>query len=80
MSKLKSISKEAIPRALERAERYRPMNEPSVTESICIDILRVEPDNQEALVKLLLALSEQFKERLTPRFKKAQEMVEQMLE
>ena len=78
MSKLKSISKEAIPKAFERAERYRLMNEPSVSESICIDILEVEPDNQEALVTLLLSLSEQFNERLMPGYKKTLEILDQI--
>jgi tetratricopeptide (TPR) repeat protein len=57
---LKPLSKEAIPRALERAERYRFLNEPVESESICLDILRIEPDNQKALVNLLLALTDQF--------------------
>ena len=51
---------EALPRALEKAERYRLLNEPSEAESICLDVLDVEPDNQEALVTLLLALTDQF--------------------
>jgi hypothetical protein len=57
---LKTLSAEAVPRALEKAERYRLLNEPSEAESICLDVLEVESDNQEALVTLLLALTEQF--------------------
>jgi hypothetical protein len=57
---LKPLSQQAIPRALEKAERYRLLNEPVAAESICLDILRVDPDNQEALVTLLLALTDQF--------------------
>ena len=57
---LKTLSAEAVPRALEKAERYRLLNEPSEAESICLDVLEVESDNQEALVMLLLALTEQF--------------------
>ena len=60
MFELKSLSKEAIPAALERAERYRLLNEPSTAESICLDILEVEPDNQNALVTLVLAMSDSF--------------------
>jgi hypothetical protein len=78
MRKLKSISKEAIPRALERAERYRLMKEPSVSESICLDILSVEPENQEALVMLLLSLSEQFKDRLMPVYEKSLKILERI--
>jgi hypothetical protein len=58
----KPISREAIPAALMKAERYRLLNEPGEAESICLDILQIEPDNQEALVTLVLALSDQFRE------------------
>lgn len=57
---LKTLSKDAIPRALEKADRYRFLNEPVQAESICLDILHVEPDNQAALVILILALTDQF--------------------
>ena len=57
MFQLKPLSKEAIPAALEKAMRYRLLNEPGEAESICHDILGADPDNQEALVTLLLALS-----------------------
>lgn len=60
MFALKPLSKEAIPGALARAERYRLLNEPWHAESICQDVLRVEPDNQSALRMLLLALTDQF--------------------
>jgi hypothetical protein len=58
--KLKSISKAAIPRALERAERYRLLNEPRAAESICLDVLAIDPDNHLAQRTLLLALTDQF--------------------
>src|SRR5215475_9572304 len=56
----KPIYPDAIPRALEKAERYRLLNEPEEAESICLDILAIEPDHQQALVTLLLALTDQF--------------------
>ena len=59
MFKLKPISKEAIPAALEKVERYRLLNEPQEAESICRDILQADPDNEKAVVKLILALSDQ---------------------
>jgi tetratricopeptide (TPR) repeat protein len=62
MFALKRLSKEAVPAALARAERYRFLNEPSEAESICLDVLDVDPGNQEALVTLLLALTDQFGE------------------
>lgn len=68
---LKRLSGEAIPPALERAERYRLLNEPVQAESICLDILAVDPENQQALVLLLLALSEQFGENITEKLDRA---------
>ena len=58
--KLKLLRAGAIPTALERAERYRLLNEPTQAESICLDILEVEPGNQPALILLLLSLTDQF--------------------
>ena len=60
MFELKAISHDAIPEALAKAERYRLLNEPGQAESICLDVLRVEPANQQALITLLLALTDQF--------------------
>jgi tetratricopeptide (TPR) repeat protein len=57
---LKPISRNAIPEALQKAERYRLLNEPAQAESICQDILGVDPQNQQALVNLLLAITDQF--------------------
>jgi hypothetical protein len=58
MYELKPISKEAIPQAIEKAHHYRLLNEPSAAESICLDVLEVDPENQQALVTLLLALTD----------------------
>ncbi|HET7188050.1 MAG TPA: hypothetical protein VFI52_07840 [Gemmatimonadaceae bacterium] len=60
MPDLKRISKEAIPRAVQKAERYRLLNQSWATESICLDILEVDPTNQPVLVMLLLAITDQF--------------------
>ncbi len=57
---LKPISSSGIAEALEKAERYRLLNEPSLAESICLDVLHIDPENQQALVILLLALTDQF--------------------
>src|ERR1700730_9265100 len=57
---LKPISREAIPEALQKAERYRLLNESAQAESICQDVLAVEPDHQQALIVLLLAITDQF--------------------
>jgi len=65
MFELKQLSKDAIPAALAKAERYRLLNEPWQAESICQDVLRIEPDNEGALVTLLLALTDQFQDGVT---------------
>jgi hypothetical protein len=60
MFELKPLSMSAVPAALAKAERYRLLNEPTQAASICEDVLRIEPDNAEARVSLILALSDQF--------------------
>jgi hypothetical protein len=60
MFELKPISREAIPEALGKVERYRLLNEPWQAESICLDVLHIEPANQHALAMLLLSLTDQF--------------------
>ena len=55
MYQLKPITQDGVPAALARAERYRLLNEPEAAESICLDVLLLVPDNQEALIDLLLA-------------------------
>lgn len=60
MFDLKPLHAEAIPAALEKAHRYRLLNQPEQAESICEDVLRVVPDHQDALVSLLLARTDQF--------------------
>lgn len=60
MHELKPLSHEAVPAALEKANRYRLLNEPGAAESIYLDILAVEPDNQEALRNIVLAMSDRF--------------------
>lgn len=58
--KLKPLSKEGIGAALDKAEHYRLLNQPRLAESICLDILVVDPGNPTASVILLLALTDQF--------------------
>ena len=73
---LKPISVESIPEALAKVERYRLLNEPTLAESICLDILRIAPDNKEALIALLLARTDQFDNESTPA--RAQEVLAQI--
>lgn len=57
---LKKLHKEAVPLALKKAEHYRLLNEPLQAESICRDVLEVEPDSRPARITLALALTDQF--------------------
>jgi hypothetical protein len=63
MFELKPLHKDGIEGALAKAERYRLLNEPGEAESICLDVLAIDPRNQQALISLLLALTDQFEER-----------------
>jgi tetratricopeptide (TPR) repeat protein len=65
---LKTISTSGISVALEKAQLYRYLNEPEESESICQDILAVDPENQMALRTLGLAITDQFNEQSTERF------------
>ena len=73
---LKSISIESIPEALAKVERYRLLNEPVLAESICLDILAIVPDHQQALISLLLARTDQFQSSI--QAKAAQEVLAQI--
>lgn len=70
---LKPLSRDAIPAALEKAHRYRLLNEPGEAESICRDILAVDAENQDALVTLFLALTDQFDDRLAAAVEQARD-------
>ncbi len=56
---LKPISHAAIPRAIKKAEHYRLLNQSWAAESICRDILAIDPDNQRVIVMLVLSLTDQ---------------------
>lgn len=66
MFELKKLSPESIERALDKVERYRLLNEPWEAESICRDVLDTNPDHQEALVSLVLAMTDQLDQERSP--------------
>ena len=72
---LKPISRDAIPAALEKAHRYRLLNQPLQAESICLDVLAVDKDNAEATLTLFLALTDQFPRQLQPAFDRARALL-----
>ncbi len=63
MFELKPLSPESVAAALEKALRYRLLNEPREAESICRDIIEVDPKNHAALTNLILALTDQLTTR-----------------
>jgi len=75
MPDLKPISRQSVPLALEKAERYRLINDPSSAESICLDVLTVDSENQQALVTLLLAITDQFDAGPVEGARRAREVV-----
>jgi tetratricopeptide (TPR) repeat protein len=76
--KLKTISPEGIDAALSKAEVYRFLNEPEEAESICQDVLAVEPNHQLALRVLGLSITDQFKGDASDRYGKAESAFEQL--
>ena len=75
MFELKALSSDAIPNALERIERYRLLNEPVVAVSICQDILAVDSESQEALIGMILAITDQFCDGNGARINQALELI-----
>ncbi len=65
---LKSISAGGIAEALSKVETYRYLNQPEEAESICQDILAIEPHNQAALRQLALSITDQFTGSTEDRF------------
>lgn len=72
---LKKIAREAIPAALAKAERYRLLNDSSSAESICLDVLEIEPGNQQALIELLLSITDQFADGMGTGVRRAREVL-----
>jgi tetratricopeptide (TPR) repeat protein len=76
--KLKYISIAGIPEAIAKAELYRSLNEPEEAESICRDILNIEPQRQLALRLLGLALTDQFAGGASDRYREAEQIFQQL--
>jgi tetratricopeptide (TPR) repeat protein len=70
---LKRISSAGITEAIAKAQLYRSLNEPEEAESICRDILAIEPQHQLALRLLGLALTDQFAGGASDRDREAEQ-------
>jgi len=75
MFELKPISRDGVPTALKKAERYRLLGEPTAAESICLDVLAVAPENQQAAITLLLAITDQFPDAPAEGERRAREVL-----
>src|SRR5919108_1431985 len=76
--KLKSIAKSGIDKAIAKAEVYRYLNEPGEAESICRDILAVDPENQAALRLLGLSITDQFTGNSADRYREAENIFQSL--
>jgi len=77
---LKRISTAGIPEAISKVELYRGLNEPEEAESICRDILAVEPDHQLALRLLGLSMTDQFTGGQSDRDREAEEIFQHLVD
>ncbi len=72
----KMISREGVPAALEKAQRYRLLGEPLAAESICLDVLATEPGHEQALILQILSISDQLGEELSAGVRRARELLD----
>jgi tetratricopeptide (TPR) repeat protein len=75
---LKRISMAGISEAIAKAELYRTLNEPEEAESICRDILAIDPRHQLALRVLGLALTDQFSGGGADRYRETEDIFQQL--
>ena len=75
---LKPLPRAGIPHALDKAERYRLLNDPAQAESICRDVLAIDPSNQQALRALILSLTDQFGSEAATAAREAREHVAEL--
>lgn len=75
---LKKISKNGIAEAIAKVELYRYLNEPEEAESICQDILAIDPDHQHALRLLGLSITDQFTGAVTDRYAETEKIFQSL--
>jgi len=75
---LKTISRNGIAEALAKVQHYRYLNQAEEAESICRDVLAVDPENQMALRLLGLTITDQFKGAISDGFREAQACFEKL--
>jgi tetratricopeptide (TPR) repeat protein len=75
---LKYISPAGIAEAINKVELYRSLNEPEEAESICRDILNIEPEHQLALRLLGLTLTDQFAGGASDRYRETEQVFQRL--
>ncbi len=80
MPSIKPITRDGIPAALQKAHRYRLLNDSLAAESICLDILAIDAGNVEAIVTWVLAITDQFAQGDAEDLKRAGSAVSQLLD
>jgi hypothetical protein len=73
---LKPLSPAGIAGAIEKAKQYRLLNEPGTAESICRDILLVDPQHHDGLILLILTLTDLFPRGMAGCFDEAQRLAQ----
>jgi hypothetical protein len=75
---LKPLTAAGIPGAIDKAKQYRLLNEPGTAESICRDILLLEPRHHEGVILLLLTLTDMFSRGIAGRFEEALQLAQSL--
>jgi len=75
---LKTISKSGVAEALAKVQHYRYLNQAEEAESICRDVIAVDPENQMALRQLGLALTDQFTGAVSDPYREAESCFEML--
>jgi tetratricopeptide (TPR) repeat protein len=75
---LKNISRSGIAEALSKVQHYRYLNQAEEAESICRDILAVDPEHQVAMRLLGLCITDQFTGKPADNYKEAERCFEQL--
>ena len=69
---IKQIRPSGIDAALQKADKYRSLNQPAEAESICRDVLAIDAEHQLSLRTLGLALTDRFEPFSGALFREAQ--------
>ena len=75
---LKPLTPRGIPGAIDKAKQYRLLNEPGTAESICRDILLVDPDHHEGRILLLLTLTDLFARGIAGPYEEAHKIAQSL--